>query len=185
MTISLLIIIVILFLGIVKIIVDKVKIKNQRLLVNEYIDKVLTLVDKIDKREDYGVEAVYIISKTEDVSKIENAYMYSNVYDLKNDIARMDMMGIKQTCQKLGAESIVWFSRLDGQSKNLSWQFANPFIWFYKGVELILYIVFGYFIKSFNPSFDFQAKGWKVFNTIFSIVSGTASIVALILELNK
>lgn len=185
MNIPLLIIIVILVLGIINIIISLVKVNHQKALVDDYINALLNLEDKIDKREDYEQEAVYLISKTEDVAEIENAYLYSNVYDLKNDISRRDLMGIKQTGQKLCAESIVWTSRLDKLAKTIGWQFANPFIWFYKGIELILYIVFGYFIKTVNPKFDFHSKGWKVFNTIFSIVSGAASIVALILELKK
>ena len=185
MNIPLLIIIAILVLGIINIIASLVKVNKQKSLLDTYVNTVLNLLEKIDKREDYGQEAVYLISKTEDVAEIENAYLYSNVYDLKNDISRRDVMGIKQTGQKICAESIVWNDRLDKQVKTICWQFANPFIWFYKGVELILHIVFGYFIRIVNPKFDFHSKGWKVFNTVFSIVSGTASIVALIMELNN
>lgn len=183
MNIPLLIIIAILVLGIINIIVSLVRVNKQKALLEVYINTVRNLWEKNEKGQDYSQEAVYILSNTEDVAKIEDAYLYSKVYDLKSDITRRDIFSIEQTCQKLSAESIGWFAKLDKQEKVIKWQFANPFIWFYKGVELVLYIVFGYFIKKVNPSFDFQGKGWKAFNTIFTIVSGAASIVALILEL--
>ena len=183
MNIPLLIIIAILVFGIISIIVSLVKVNKQKTLLDVYVNTVLNLLEKIEKGQNYSKEAVYILSKTEDVAKIEDAYLYSKVYDLKIDITRRDLFSIEQTCQKLIAESIVWASNLDKQERAIKWQFANPFTWFYKGVELVLLIVFGYFIKKFNPSFNFEGKGWKVFNIIFSIVSGAASIIALILEL--
>ena len=185
MNIPLLIIISILVLGIINIIVSLVRVNKQKSLLDTYVNTVLNLLEKIEKGQDYSQEAVYILSNTEDVAKIEDAYLSSEVYDLKNDIKRRNLYSMEQTCQKLSAEAIGWFSKLDKQEREIKWQFANPFTWFYKGVELVLFIVFGYFIKKFNPSFNFEGKGWKVFNTIFSIVSGAASIIALILELSQ
>lgn len=185
MIIPLLIIIVILFSGIINIIVSLVRVNKQEALLNVYINTVLTLLERVRKGEDFSKEAVYILSNTEEVAEIEDAYFYSKVYDLKGDITRMDTYAIERTCQTLTTESISWFSRLEKRGKAIRWHFANPFIWFYKGIELILYIVFGYFIKTVNPKYDFHSKRWKGFNTIFSIVSGIASIVAMILELKK
>jgi len=182
MNIPLLIILAILVLGIINIIVSLVKVNKQQALLDAYINTVLDLVEKIDKGQDFSQEAVIILTNTEDVAEIENAYLYSKVYDLKSDITRRDIYSIGQTGQKLAAESIAWISRLKKQKKKIGWQFANPFIWFYRGIELVLYIVFGYFIKTVNPKFDFQEKGWKVFNSIFSLLAGAASIAALVLE---
>ena len=185
MNILLLTVCSVLLLGIINIIIEKIRCKNKKRLVTDYANAVANLADKVNRNVDYGNEAIYILSVTDDVAKIENAALYSNVLRLNSEISNRNTFAIRQECQTLASEIIVWLSRLNKFSKNITWQFFNPFIWFYKGIELVVFVVFGYFIKFINPSFDFEGKGWKTFNTVFSLVSGAASIIALIIELNK
>ena len=45
--------------------------------------------------------------------------------------------------------------------KKHCWYFANPFVIFYQGVELVMLIVFGYPIRIINAEFDFEEELWN------------------------
>lgn len=53
----------------------------------------------------------------------------------------------------------------------------NPFIWFYRGVEVLILIVLGYFVK--NDTIVYRGKFWNTLNLIISLLGGIASIIGL------
>lgn len=179
------IIVFVLLLGLINIKRSKVKVEKQIDIVIKFFKVIADTVDKIKNGLDYGEEAVFILSNADDLAEIEDPILTSAVYNLVSDVKRRDANAVGISCQKISSDCVTWYSKLGKKLKSVTSQFANPFIWFYRGIELLLSIVFGYFIKFFNPKFDFNGKPWKVFNTLFSIISGAASIVALIIELLK
>lgn len=177
------IIVFILLLGVINIGISKAKVKAQKNKVIDFLNVISRTVEKIKNGSDYSQEAIFILSNADDLAEIEDAIWISAVYNLVSDVKRRDVNAIGFSCQKISSDCITWISKLEKKSKITSSQFANPFIWFYRGIELILKIVFGYFIKKFNPEFNFEGNPWKIINTIFSIISGAASIIALVIEL--
>lgn len=61
--------------------------------------------------------------------------------------------------------------------KETEFMLLNPFIWFYRGIEVLVYIVLGYFVK--NETIIYRGKFWNTLNLIISLLGGIASIIGL------
>lgn len=176
---------VILVLGVIHILWILWRNNRDKALVNAYYMIVTNLPEKIKNQEDYSNDAVWILQNTKKMAKAINASMYSAVWGLKREITNHNKIGISHECRQIGSDGIVWMSDLDAARRGIKLQLLNPFIWFYRGIELVTYIVFGYLIRVVNPTYDFKNKVWIWFNTIFSLASGLASILSYVITVKN
>ncbi len=151
----------------------------------EYLDIVNSLSNKTSspKVEDITKEAMWVLSNTDLILDIVKPAYPSSIHELKSYIVVNNSIGINDYSTKLSREIISWVSKIDRERLDTRWQLANPFILFYRGIELVTKIVLGYPIKQFNPNFDYDSKPWKAVNLVFTIVSGLSSIIGLYLTI--
>ena len=77
------------------------------------------------------------------------------------------------------ASRIKFNGEIDREIDQLNKQRFNPFNLLYRGVELVMNFVFGYFISKVNTEFDHeQNKAWRTINSIITIVGSLASILS-------
>lgn len=180
MPLSIIILLAILVLGLIHILWDLYRLRSDKEKLNDYYCTVTNLPEKIVNNQDYSEDVVWILQNTKEIGRIVDADMYSSVWHIRSEITNRNSIGIRHECSRIASDGIVWLSALDAKRKGVMHQLLNPFVWFYRGIELITYIVFGYLIKAVNPDYDFTSKVWKWFNVIFSLVSGAASILSYV-----
>jgi len=177
----------ILALGFINIIRSGIKLYDQILVLGNYLDIVNRLSNKTSSKKitDITQEALWVLSNTDVIDEIVKPSYHSSIHGLMNNIVVNNSIGINLYSTRLSREIVSWVSKLERKKKTIKGQLANPFVWFYRGIELITMIVIGYPIQKFNPSFDYDSKSWKAVNLVFSIVSGLSSIVGLYITIRK
>ena len=177
----------ILVLGFINIIRSGIKLYDQILVLGNYLDIVNQLSNKTrsNKSTDISQEALWVLSNTDVIDEIVKPSYNSSIHELKNNIVFNNSIGINAYSTRLSREIVSWVSKLERKKKTIKGQLANPFVWFYRGIELITMIVIGYPIQQFNPNFDYDSKSWKAVNLIFTIVSGLSSIIGLYITIRK
>lgn len=175
-------------LGIFNIILSIYKMLNMISKLGEYLGIVNNLSNKTRSRkeEDISEEALWVLSNTDVILDIVKSDDYiDSIIELNNYIVNNNSIGIGHCSPKLSREIISWIKKIEREQLATKWQLANPFIWFYRGIELVLKIVLGYPIKQFNPNFDYNGRPWKVVSLIFTLASGLSSIVGLYLAIRR
>ena len=177
----------ILVLGIINIIRSGIKLYDQVLVLGNYLDIVNQLSNKTSSkgRADISQEALWVLSNTDVIDEIVKPSYHSSIHGLMNNIVVNNSIGINTYSTRLSREVVSWVSKLERKKRDIKGQLANPFVCFYRGIELITMIVIGYPIKQFNPNFDYDSKPWKAVNLVFSIVSGLSSIIGLYLTIKS
>ena len=178
----------IMIIGIMTIIRDLFKLHNHIRMLNHYhyiCDELSNKTNPNRTREDFSKEALWVLSNTDVIIDIIKPSFSSSISELKSYIVYNKSIGINDYSTRLTREIVSWISQIERKSKNVALQLPNPFILFYRGIESVLMIVFGYPIKQFNSGFDYNSKPWKVVTLLFTMISGLSSIIGLYITLEK
>lgn len=152
---------------------------NNIIKLDEFLGIVNSLSNKTKskKQQDISDEALWVLSNTDIILDIVKPKGSNSIDNLRSYIIVNNSIGIENYSTWLSREIVSWISEIDHKRASAKWQLANPFIWFYSGVELVLMIVLGFPIKKFNPDFDYNGKHWKYVSLIFTVLSGLSSII--------
>lgn len=176
------VIIGVLFLGLCHIAFDIFQTKRQYKLVNEYVNTLDNLVRFVSEGKDTSKEVLFILRYSEDVSNYMNESMYDMpVQEFASDLKYQRYYDLQSKAYKIIANVPAYENRITKEYRKSLLGFLNPLIWFYKGTEIILFIVLGYFIH--NGSIEVPSERWNRFNKYFSLLSGAASIIGLFIQL--
>ena len=166
-------------LGLISIAWAKCKIRKDQDYINTFVEKVMCLLDPKASKYTKNESIDYILENYNEASNIIGEDMY------KMPISEF---GVNISYDNPIDESL--FIRIDSEwrefngakrreIKKLNKQRFNPFNLLYRGVELVMNFVFGYFISKINSEFNHeQNKAWKLFNSIITIVGSIASILS-------
>ena len=168
-----------LLLGVISIIVRLGGINRDRKDIRLFVEKVAKLKDAELSRKDPTEWVTFILANYQEVSRTigEDEYKMP-VYKLGADLSYQ--RPIKSSLYgQIAAEEIEFIGTTSREIKKLKCQFCNPFILLYRGVELIMDIVFGYIIRKFKPSFNPERDTvWKIINVVITFVGRIVSILS-------
>lgn len=167
-----------LILGVISIVVKLCKINRDRKDVQLFVDKVAELKKCESSRTDPTECITFILATYQEVSTtIREEGNKMPVYTLGTDLSFQRPIEHSLYGQ-IAAEEVEFIGTTTREKKRLKCQLCNPFILLYRGVELIMDIVFGYIIRKINPEFNPDDSSlWK---SIIGIVSFIGSVVTII-----
>lgn len=164
-------------LGILSIYLAKREIKKDIEYINTFVNCVLGLLDPKASTKTQNLRIDYILKNYIEASRI----IGENVY-----IAPITELGANLSNNNQIDESL--FFRIDAERKefngakereiiNINKQRLNPFKLLYRGVELVMNFVLGYFISRINSDFDHERnKIWRFLNCMITLFGSLASI---------
>lgn len=168
-----------LILGVLSIVVKLCGINRDRKDVRLFVDKVAELKDCESSRKDPTECITFILANYQEVSTTigEDEYKMP-VYKLGSGLSYQLPIDAALYGQ-IAAEQIEYLGATHREIHRLKCQFCNPFILLYRGVELIMEVVFGYIIRKFKPSFNPESDtAWKIISTVITFVGSLASILS-------
>ena len=168
-----------LILGIIGVVVEKKKIITQKNYVSDFVNKADELNRTISENADPTESITYILEHYQEVSNVmgEGAYKMP-VYKLGSSLSYQNPVDPRLFTQ-IVAEEIEFNGAKDREIGKLKNQLFNPFVLLYRGVELVMDVIFGYIIRKFYPKFTpDNSTVWKVINAFITIVGSFASILS-------
>lgn len=174
----------VLILGIGHIVFDIFQAKGECKQVSEYLCTLDKLITLIDNKKNTSREVHYILRNSEDVSKYMDESVYDMpVLDLFGDLKYQRYYNLKAIAHRIYSNFPKFEKNNQKEIQRSTRYLFNPFIWFYKGVEAISFFIFGYFIHL--GTIKVPSVGWNIFNTVFSLLAGAASIISLWIQLSN
>ena len=158
------------------VLVDVHKRGVQQRKISEYTTQVASFWNKLQKKEDFGEEATYIIAQSHEMSAIFADALHPTL-TLASRLASNGLYGIDAYINEIGRDEIETHQRLNNEKRNLYKHLWNPFTLFYRGIGFVLRYVFGYLIEMFDSDFDFEGRVWKIINLVLSLVAGIITII--------
>lgn len=168
-----------LILGVISIVVKLCGINRDRKDVRLFVNRVADLKDCESSRKDPTECVTFILANYQDVSTTigEDGYKMP-VYKLGSALSYQRPID-SAIYGQIAAEEVEFIGTTSREIKKLKCQFCNPFILLYRGVELIMDIVFGYIIRKFKPSFNPESDtAWKIINAVITFVGSLTSILS-------
>ena len=89
---------------------------------------------------------------------------------------------IESNVNQIQIDTVSSIAEHERQFKKQCKGWWNIFDHFFRGVGLLLRIVFGYPIQMIKPDFSFHSKGWNTFSAIVGLIGSVASIISLIIK---
>lgn len=162
-------------LGIVSVKLDQVKIKKNI----KYVNKFLSYIEEYYKGNTEPQICNYIIGNYKVVSKIIGEKIYKDsICNFGTALSYCNPIE-HNLYYRIYNETIEFTVEKDIEYKHLYKKYINPFELFYRGVELLTNLMFGYIIRKFNPKFNpNESTIWKVLNCIIAILSCIVSILS-------
>lgn len=182
---SLLVLILILgggvLLGAISVILAKIRIKQEREGLNTFLDHARGLFLPTEDNDAKSNHIHYILEHYQNVSKIVGEGIYkSPILELGSKLSYARPID-NDLYARIVAISIEYGGEKEREIKQLNRQFFNPFTLLYRGVELVMFFVFGHIIRKFKPDFNQDNSTiWKVFNTLITILGSVASIASFL-----
>ena len=168
-----------LILGVFSVVIEIKRIKVQKKYVEDFVNKADELNQTVSKNSNPTEYITYILEHYQEVSDVmgEGAYKMP-VYKLGSSLSNLNPVEPRLFAQ-IVAEEIEFKGAKDREKRKLKHQLLNPFILLYRGVELVMDVMFGYIIHKFNPKFSPDSSmAWKVINTFLTIAGSIASILS-------
>lgn len=182
MTTTITILVAILNLGVVHIIYDIICITRQEQKVEEFIQILQKFIAKHKVNKDNSKEVAIIMAHGEDISNIMEEDEYNSpIIAIQCQIRNNNTYSIEDEVRKVYCNAPQAMKRLSDNKRATYIQLINPFIWFYRGVEVLSYIVLGYFVNT--GTIEYRGKAWNTFNTFFTLITGIATLVGLYLQI--
>lgn len=175
-------VIVLLLLGIANILWNAKSVIDDKKSIDNFLNNLEILLSKYKKQENAPEEIHYFMAHGNEVSALMGEdYYNSPILTMMNQLRDGIMFTFEDEGRKvlLNEPSVatIYVKKL----KSLLWQLANPFIWFYRGVEVISFVVLGYFINT--GSITYRSKAWTVFNSLLSVVASIVTIISFYLQI--
>lgn len=167
------IIVVIVFLGFLDIILNLKTMHDKGILLQKYYDTLEAIRRKVANKQDITEEATIIFKISPDMYSIMD---YMPIIDISSDLRNHKITSVIWRINRIDADIIEGSEKLRKCHSILIKQLYNPFTLFYRGIGRIMYIVFGYLIKTIAPKFNFEGKTWIFTTTIISLISGGITI---------
>lgn len=165
-------------LGIIDILIKIHRTKKEDAEIKLYWRHIEALYKKLEKGCDPANEVQYIIAKSEHVDQLlTNNSLCSPVFYYTDEVSKGDYFYQKRHLDLI-LKYVIQHEENNKKKRNrLRSGYFNPFELFYRGIELLLYYILGYFIKRFKSDFDYNSKIWKSFVGIISFISGLLTIL--------
>ena len=159
------------------------KIRGEERAINDFCNHSLKLL-KESKKNKYSQETLtYIVSNYNYISKIiPEHYPHMPVYSLGLAIRDGKAYEIESNVNQIQIDTVSSIAEHERQFKKQCKGWWNIFDLFFRGVGLLLRIVFGYQIQMIKPDFSFHSKGWNTFSAIVGLIGSVASIISLIIK---
>lgn len=184
MTTTIIVLVAILILGVGHIVYDIICIKRQELKVEEFIQILQKFIAKHKANKDNSHEAVIIMAHGEDVSNIMEEDEYNSpIVAIQCQIRNNITFTIEDEVRKVYCNAPHAMKRLNDNKRATYLQLFNPFIWFYRGIEVLSYIVLGYFVNT--GTIEYRGKAWNSFNTFFTLITGVATLIGFYLQVTS
>lgn len=182
MTTTIIVLVAILILGVVHIIYDIICITRQEQKVEEFTQILQKFIAKHKANKDNSKEVAIIMAHGEDISRIMGEDEYNSpVIAIQCQIRNNITFSIEDEVRKVYCNAPQAMKRLSDNKRATYIQMINPFIWFYRGVEVLSYIMLGYFVNT--GTIEYRGKAWNAFNTFFTLLTGIATLVGLYLQI--
>ncbi len=158
-------------------------IRGEERAINDFCNHSLKLL-KESKKNKYSQETLtYIVSNYNYISKIiPEHYPHMPVYSLGLAIRDGKAYEIESNVNQIQIDTVSSIAEHERQFKKQCKGWWNIFDHFFRGVGLLLRIVFGYPIQMIKPDFSFHSKGWNTFIAIVGLIGSIASIISLIIK---
>ncbi len=173
----------VIFLGILSVIIAKHRIKNERKSLDVFVDHVYGLLGSKEVEDNVSEHINYILEHYSAVSRFVGEEIYNApITELGSHLS--NCRGINNSLlPRIGAERMKFNGEKDREIRKLNLQLVNPFTLLYRGVELVMQVVFGHIIEKFNPDFDQDnSTCWKIINSIITVLGSIASIVTYFVD---
>lgn len=154
-------------------------------LINNYIENVIAFANKYHNSQDNGVEVIYILRKSEQVSNLLNeSFPDSPVSELAAKIKYSNLLSfqaIESLKRRIFANCLKW----DEKRKTSKWflvaQLLLPIVfWPFRGIEVLLQLL-SYLFKMIGVSFfDSKGKSAVVIASIGGIVGFLGSLASIL-----
>lgn len=184
MTAAITILFTILILGVVHIIYDIICITRQELKVKEFIQILQKFIAKHKANKDNSNEVAIIMAHGEDISNLMEEDEYNSpIIAIQCQIRNNITFTIEDEVRKVFCNAPQAMKRFNDNKRATYLQLFNPFIWFYRGVEVLSYIVLGYFVNT--GTIEYRGKAWNAFNTFFTLLTGLATLIGFYLQIKE
>lgn len=172
----------ILLLGLGHIIYDVCIISHRVSDIKTFLNVLNAFIIKYRDNKDNTCEVNHIMAFGEDLSKYMNEYIYNSpIICIQSMIRNSNTYNIENEVSKVFRNAPAALRQLSIAKRNTLLQLANPFIWFYCGIEVLSFIVLGYFVNT--GSIEYRGKAWNTFNIFFSLITGIATLVGFYLQI--
>lgn len=171
-------IIILLLLGIGSILYEMRQIRSQINMINLYINTVNTFFDKFKHNADNSFEVGQILKYSDEIHQLLDRGFESPAYKLYSELRDNITFAIEDTVREINYISPSRILELQKDFSSVRNQLWNPFIWFYKGIEVISWIVLGYFVE--NGTLEYRGKFWNALNALFSLLASICTVIEFI-----
>lgn len=171
--------VILLILGVVGVVIEIKRIGVQKKYVENFVNKADELNRTVSEDSNPTECIIYILEHYQEVSDIigEGAYKMP-VYKFGSSLSYQNPVDPRLFTQ-IVAEEIEFQGAKDREKRKIQHQLLNPFILLYRGVELVMDVMFGYIILKFNPKFSPDSSTtWKIINTLLTIAGSIASVLS-------
>lgn len=184
MTIIYIILIIILLLGVIHILYDVRETTRKQESINTFLGVLDKFITKYKENKNNSKEVGIIMADGEEISKYMGEDAFSSpILTIQEQIRNKITFTIEEEVHKVFCNAPQALNQLEKIKKSTRLQLLNPFIWFYRGVEVLSYIILGYFINT--GSIEYRGKAWNAFNTIFTLITGFATLIGLYLQITQ
>lgn len=168
-------------LGEISMVIEKRAIRKNIEDINEFVDHTDALMNRSISVQEASMHISYILENYHFISRIINESMYKNpIMKLGSALSYGNRVHSSLHTQ-IVAEKIEFNGAKGRELVQLTKKQFNPFTMLYKGVELVMFVVFGYIIRRFKPDFNpYKSNVWKVLNAGLAVLGSITSILSFL-----
>lgn len=164
-------------LGIINVIIEKRKIKKIISEINNYIDNLHDLVIKLQTNKESSINIKYFLSNVDKIGKHVHGCISYPTSSIAHNLTNRNYSLIEKDAKEFIELAYPKIEDLKDTKKKLNLTFINPFTLYYKGIELVLKYMIGYFLEIIiNEDINYENKPWNTFVTIVNIITSAITI---------
>lgn len=171
-------------LGLISIALAKRKIRKDKDYIDAFVRNIMGLIDPKASKNVKNQNINNILRNYQEASRVIGETFSNDPIAVFGVNLSYDNPIDQSLFIRIDSERIEFNGEKDREIERLNQQRFNLIILIYRGVELVMNFVFGYFISKVNTEFNHeQNKTWKLLNSIITIVGSVASILSYLYQI--
>ena len=170
-------------LGVINIVIAKCRIKTDKEKVEAFLAHVNHFIGPDARQRNQGKDIQFILANYHEVATIIDEGIYNCPITQLGTQLSLNTTLDSDLWPRILAEVVKFDGKKTNENIKLTKQFFNPFVLIYRGVELVMDVMFGYLIRKFTPGFKPENNAlWKIINVVLSVAGSLCSILSFVLN---